>query len=100
MRRLSNEYARERFMNMPERTSEIVLDVISPERTLVHAVVDSVELPGSKGRFEVLRDHAALISSLDKGVIAYRTGEKTETMEISSGFVEINDNHIVACVEL
>lgn len=87
-------------MTMPERTSRIVLDVISPERTLVHADVDSVELPGSKGRFEVLKDHAALISSLEKGAITYKTGEKAESMEISSGFVEVNDNHIVACVEL
>ena len=85
---------------MSEKTSELILDVISPERTLVHAVVDSVELPGTKGRFEVLKDHAALISSLEKGRVAYRIGEKTESVDISSGFVEINDNHIVACVEL
>jgi len=76
------------------------LDVISPERTLVHAVVDSVELPGTKGRFEVLKNHAALISSLERGRVVFRTGEKTESVDISSGFVEINDNHVVACVEL
>ena len=76
------------------------MDVISPERTLVHAVVDSVELPGTKGRFEVLKNHAALISSLEKGRVVFRTGEKTESVDISSGFVEINDNHVVACVEL
>lgn len=85
---------------MSEKTSEMILDVISPERTLVRATVDSVELPGSKGRFEVLKDHAALISSLEKGVIAYRNGEATDKVAISSGFVEINDNHVVACVEL
>ncbi len=85
---------------MSEKTSELVLDVISPERTLVHAVVDSVELPGTKGRFEVLRNHAALISSLEKGRVNYRAGEKVESVGITSGFVEINDNHVVACVEL
>lgn len=78
----------------------MILDVISPERTLVHAAVESVELPGTKGRFEVLRDHAPLISSLEKGVIAYRNGESTDKVAISSGFVEVNDNHVVACVEL
>lgn len=85
---------------MPERFSEIVLDILSPERTLVHAVVDSVELPGSQGRFEVLRNHAALVSSLDRGRIVYKTDGKTESVGISSGFVEINDNRVVACVEL
>lgn len=85
---------------MSEKTSEIILDVISPERTLVHAAVEAVELPGTKGRFEVLLDHAPLISSLEKGVIAYRNGEATDKVAISSGFVEVNDNHVVACVEL
>lgn len=78
----------------------MILDVISPERTLVHAAVEAVELPGTKGRFEVLRDHAPLISSLEKGVIAYRNGESTDKVAISSGFVEVNNNHVVACVEL
>lgn len=85
---------------MSEKTSEMILDVISPERTLVHAAVEAVELPGTKGRFEVLRDHAPLISSLEKGVIAYRNGESADKVAISSGFVEVNDNHVVACVEL
>ncbi len=85
---------------MSEKTSEMILDVISPERTLVHAAVEAVELPGTKGRFEVLLDHAPLISSLEKGVIAYRNGEATDKVAISSGFVEVNDNHVVACVEL
>ena len=85
---------------MSEKTSEMILDVISPERTLVHAAVEAVELPGTKGRFEVLKDHAPLISSLEKGVIAYRNGESADKVAISSGFVEINDNHVVACVEL
>lgn len=85
---------------MSEKTSEMILDVISPERTLVHAAVEAVELPGTKGRFEVLLDHAPLISSLEKGVIAYRNGEGTDKVAISSGFVEVNDNHVLACVEL
>lgn len=85
---------------MSEKTSEMILEVISPERTLVHAAVEAVELPGTKGRFEVLLDHAPLISSLEKGVIAYRNGEGTDKVAISSGFVEVNDNHVVACVEL
>ena len=85
---------------MSEKTSEMILDVISPERTLVHAAVEAVELPGTKGRFEVLLDHAPLISSLEKGVIAYRNGEGTDKVAISSGFLEVNDNHVVACVEL
>ena len=79
----------------------IILDIISPERTLVHKSVLSVELPGTMGRFEVLKDHAPLISSLVEGNIVYKIdGEKDGKITISSGFVEVCDNHVTACVEL
>ena len=79
----------------------IILDIISPERTLVHESVGSVELPGTLGRFEVLKDHAPLISSLEKGSIVYKMDEGKEgSVAISSGFVEICNNHVTACVEL
>ena len=81
--------------------SDIILDIISPERSLVHESVGCVELPGTLGRFEVLKDHAPLISSLEKGDIVYRMGEDKEgCVSISSGFVEICGNHVFACVEL
>ena len=47
----------------------IILDIISPERTLVHESVLSVELPGTMGRFVILKDHAPLVSSLCRGDI-------------------------------
>ncbi|MBP5486356.1 MAG: F0F1 ATP synthase subunit epsilon [Bacteroidales bacterium] len=79
----------------------IILDIISPERTLVHESVLSVELPGTLGRFEVLKDHAPLISSLVEGNIVYKIdGDKDGRITISSGFVEVCDNHVTACVEL
>ena len=79
----------------------IILDIISPERTLVHESVLSVELPGTLGRFEVLKDHAPLISSLVEGNIVYKIdGGKDGKITISSGFVEVCDNHVTACVEL
>jgi len=79
----------------------IDLQVISPEGALVHKDVDRVELPGTKGRFVVLEDHAPLISSLVGGNIVYRSGEEAEeSLAIKSGFVEICDNHVSACVEL
>ena len=62
---------------------DILLEIISPEKVLVHRMVRSVELPGTLGRFEVLHDHAPLISSL----------------RIASGFVEVCENHVIACVE-
>lgn len=82
--------------------TDIILDIITPEGTLVHKNVGRVELPGTMGRFMVLKDHAPLITALVKGEIVYGPGEDKddETVGISSGFVEICGNHVTACVEL
>ena len=77
---------------------KITLRILSPEREVLSAEVDLVELPGSQGRFEVLKDHAPLISSLDAGVIRYvQDGEKHE-IESQPGFVEVRDNVVTVCI--
>ncbi len=86
-------------MNMSENSSKIFLDVITPEKNLAQTEVDSVELPGTLGRFEVLKDHAALLSSLTEGAITYRVGDQTTSLPVKSGFVEVLDNKVTACVE-
>ena len=81
-------------------STEILLEVVSPVETLVHRMVDSVQLPGTDGLFEVLPDHAPLISSLAAGDIKYTSGNGTSTLSIHSGFVEVNDNKVSVCVEI
>ena len=66
--------------------------------------VDRVELPGAKGRFVVLKDHAPIVSSLVEGDIVYgetpaQAGHGAGAFHIKSGFVEVVDNHVIACVE-
>jgi F0F1-type ATP synthase, epsilon subunit (mitochondrial delta subunit) len=76
----------------------ITLKIITPQRELLSAQVERVELPGSFSRFEVLKDHAPLISSLDAGVIRYvQDGEKHE-IESQPGFVEVRDNVVTVCI--
>ena len=73
--------------------------VISPEANLLEKDVDFVELPGTLGRFAVLKSHAPLISSLTKGNVVYRINGNTESIAIESGFVEIKNDEITVCVE-
>lgn len=77
----------------------IELKVISPVKEVLSKDVDLVELPGSLSRFEVLKDHAPLISSLTKGVIRYVKDGKEESIEIESGFVEVKNNTVTVCIE-
>lgn len=72
------------------------LDILTPDKALFSGDVSSVTLPGSKGQFEILNSHAAIVSSLDKGTIKVKTAEgKTETFEVTGGVVEVLDNKIV-----
>ena len=79
---------------------EIQLHIVSPERTLVETKVSAVTLPGTLGPFEVLRNHAPLISSLEKGDVVYVSGGKETRLPIVSGFVEVRDNQVDVCVEV
>lgn len=78
----------------------IALHIVSPERTLVETTVSAVTLPGTLGPFEVLKNHAALISSLEKGDIVYTSEGVEQRLPISSGFVEVRDNQVDVCVEV
>ena len=78
----------------------IKLHIVSPEGTLVKTTVSAVTLPGTLGPFEVLKDHAALISSLEKGDIVYVADGRESRLSIAEGFVEVRDNQVDVCVEV
>jgi len=89
------------------------LKVISPEKVLLDTLVDLVELPGTQGRFQVLHNHAPLVSSLTAGVVSYvpargddssrltvaSGSERRPSLPVKGGFVEVLDNVITVCVE-
>ena len=79
--------------------ADIRLLILSPEETLLDTAVDAVTLPGTVSPFEVLPDHAPIISSLEKGRITWRAGAEEGSLDIVSGFVEVKDNQVVVAVE-
>ncbi|MBP5487953.1 MAG: ATP synthase F1 subunit epsilon [Bacteroidales bacterium] len=79
----------------------IKVRIISPEAELFSGEAQAVFLPGTLGEFEVLPDHAPIISSLDAGQVRLRLAAgKTETFKISSGFVRTGRGEMTVCVEL
>ncbi len=77
------------------------LKIVSPERIEFEGDVLSVLVPGTLGQFEILTNHAPIISSLEKGKVVYGlpNGEKIP-LEICGGFVEVQKNVVSICVEL
>ena len=76
------------------------LKIVSPEKIEYLGFADRVLVPGTAGKFEILINHAPIISSLVAGEVRYVAGKETQSLNIKGGFVEVRDNQISACVEL
>ena len=77
------------------------LKIVSPERIEFEGEVVSVLVPGTMGQFQILLNHAPIISSLDKGRVVYALpGGEKKSLDISGGFVEVQKNVVSLCVEL
>lgn len=73
--------------------------IISPETLLYEGEASLVQLPGIDGSFEILNNHAPIISVLDKGTIKLSDGKETHTFDIKSGVVESSKNSIQILVQ-
>ena len=76
------------------------LELLTPGKTVFAGEVKLVKLPGSNGSFEVLKNHAPIISSLTDGELKVIT-EAGETLRYMThgGVVEVKKNNIVVLVE-
>ena len=76
----------------------ISVDILSPKMSR-HLDVDCIFFPGVLGEFEVLRNHAPIISLLEAGKIKWRVGGKEDFMDVSGGVVMVKDNAIKVCID-
>jgi len=75
------------------------LEIITPDKTIFQGEVVSATFPGSKGSFQVLKNHAAIISTLDKGKVIYNTNDKENEIMVNGGIVEVLNNNIILLAE-
>ena len=75
------------------------LEIITPDKVLFDGEVDAATFPGSKGSFQVLKNHAALISSLDMGKVIVKTSQEVRDIMINGGIVEVLNNKIIVLAE-
>ncbi len=90
------------------------LEIVSPEATLFSGDVESVAVPGINGEFEMLKNHAPIVSLLKEGHVKiygeiqldeevedkFTKGEKRGTwLAINSGTIELKDNKIVVLAD-
>lgn len=78
----------------------MMLEIITPDKRIYSGEVKLVQLPGTVGSFEVLNNHAPIISTLEKGKIkVVEDNDQILYFEVEGGIVENKDNKIVVLVE-
>jgi F-type H+-transporting ATPase subunit epsilon len=76
------------------------LEIVTPDKKVFEGEVDSATFPGSKGSFQVLANHAPLISTLATGKITYVTkSQGAHSLQVEGGVVEVLNNKITVLAE-
>lgn len=75
------------------------LEIITPEKKIFEGEVRITTLPGSDGSFQILNNHAPLISLLKQGVVEYKTKEATNQVMITGGVVEVLKNKVIVLAD-
>ena len=78
----------------------MILEIITPEKQLFNGEVNSIKVPGTIGDFEILNNHAPIISSLKEGEIRIISiDNKVEKFQINGGVIEMKKNKIVVLAD-
>lgn len=93
------------------------LEIITPESKLFTGEITSVQMPGADGLFQVLNDHAPIISTLVNGSVKVELKEalkstkklsqrlqvepsmKSFKVDIKGGVVEVLNNKLILLAE-
>lgn len=79
----------------------IHLEIVTPERLMLEAEVDSVQVPGLDGELGILPGHSPLISELKPaGLLSYTANGATHQILVSSGFVEVMPDRVKILTEV
>ncbi len=75
------------------------IEILTPEDKLFEGTAISAKFPGSSGSFEVLQNHAPLISSLENGIVQVKTEKGELNYRVDGGVVEILKNKVTVLLE-
>ncbi len=71
------------------------LEIITPEKKIFEGEVTIATFPGADGSFQILNNHAPLVSLLKDGVVEYKSKEASNKIKITGGVVEVLKNKVI-----
>ena len=75
------------------------LNILTPEVKVFSGEVDSVQLAGTDGKFEILNGHAPMVASIIDGSVKIKVGSNKQEFKIKSGIVEVFKNNVSVLTE-
>jgi len=75
------------------------LEILTPDKKVYEGEVTAVTVPGTLGSFQILKDHAPIISTLEDGEVVIKGQASEERFFIKGGVVEAYHNKIVVLAE-
>src|SRR5882672_12246765 len=80
--------------------TQLHLQIVSAEKSLVNETVDEVEIPGADGYFGVLPGHTPLLAALGAGEMWYRRGTEVHHLVIAFGFAEVQPDAVTILAQI
>ncbi len=77
----------------------MLLEVVTPDKKVFEGEASSVTFPGSDGEFQVLSNHAPMISALGTGKMTIKASGKDEVVMIDGGVVEVLNDKVIVLAE-
>lgn len=77
----------------------IYVELINPTKIIYQGEVDTIWLPGYMSPFQVLPNHAPLLSVLEKGAIKIKINDQYKDFDIEGGIVEVKDNKLRVLID-
>jgi F-type H+-transporting ATPase subunit epsilon len=75
------------------------LEIITPEKKVFEGEVSIATLPGSDGSFQILNNHAPLVSLLSEGTVEYDVQNVRQHVKITGGVVEVLKNQVIVLAD-
>ena len=85
---------------IPALPTTLTLEIVTPDRSLVHDVVDEVQVPAAEGYLGILPGHTPLLATLQVGEVTYRTGQQTTHLLVAFGFVEVLPDRVTVLAQI
>jgi len=80
--------------------SELKLEIVTPSKSAFSGGIKSLTVPGTKGRFQVLKNHAPIISTFDTGMIKVDLPDgKSDYYATAGGTIEVLDNKVLVLAD-